>query len=216
MASISILSLKIFNSPVQVSDSQSVLTEDISVAKEITLTHNQSVFTLEFALLNYIKSEKNRYAYRLEGFEDDWNYVANPFATYTNLTSGDYKFVVKGANNDGVWSNRSAELVIHVLPPYWKTWWAYMLYILVLSLIIFIITRYFYANAIFNYKYELHQNKLNFFTNVSHEIRTHLTLIQGPVEELMFGRENNQVSNHMVNQRQFNNEVQLSTGDIIS
>lgn len=180
--------LKLFNTPVLIGGPDELLQRDINLTREITFTHAQNIFTLDFALLNYIKPEKNAYAYRLEGFEKNWNYVKMSSATYTNLPPGTYTFAVKAANNDGIWSKTPSRLTIRILPPVWKTWWAYCLYVIVALGAVLLVTRYFYMTALFKREHELHQVKLNFFTNVSHEIRTHLTLIQGPVEGLMLAR----------------------------
>jgi ligand-binding sensor domain-containing protein/serine phosphatase RsbU (regulator of sigma subunit) len=117
--------LKIFNQPVNVGDYDSLLRQDISLTPAISLSHQQSVFSLDFVALNFTKPEKNQYAYYLDGFEKDWNYVGpKRTATYTNLPPGDYVFRLKASNNDGLWNEQGLALHIHVDPPWWGTWWA--------------------------------------------------------------------------------------------
>lgn len=176
--------LRLFNNTVAINGEDGLLQQNINHTKRITFTHKQNVFTLEFALLNFIKSSKNKYAYKLEGFDKDWNEVSTASATYTNLPSGTYTFLVKGANNDGVWS-APAGIELKILPPFWLTWWAYCLYVLLFAAVLFLIIRFFFLRELLKKEDELHQVKLNFFTNVSHEIRTHLTLIMAPVEKLI-------------------------------
>lgn len=177
--------LRLFNKPVNISDSTGLLTQNIGLTKELTFSYHQNIFTIDFAVLNYIKSEKNRYAYQLKGFEKEWNYVTNPSATFTNLPSGRYVLLIKGANNDGVWTSEPVEMIINVNPPYWKTWWAYLIYILCISGLIFLVLRFLWMRALLKKEHEIYQMKLDFFTNVSHEIRTPLTLIVGPLEHLV-------------------------------
>ncbi|HEY8955004.1 hybrid sensor histidine kinase/response regulator transcription factor [Chitinophaga sp.] len=176
--------LRLFNNLVGIGQQNGLLEQDISYTKALRFHHNQEVFTLEFALLNYVKSSKNRYAYRLEGADRDWIETDNPAVTYTNLSSGHYTFWVKGANNDGIWSE-PAKMEITILPPFWQTWWAYAIYLLCLILLFFFVTRFFFLWALLRKEEELHQVKLNFFTHVSHEIRTHLTFLLVPVEKMM-------------------------------
>ncbi|HJT73798.1 MAG TPA: ATP-binding protein, partial [Chitinophaga sp.] len=176
--------LRLFNKPVGIGQDDDLLKQDISYTKALRFRHDQEVFTLEFALLNYVKSNKNRYAYRLEDADRDWIETDNPAVTYTNLSSGHYTFWVKGANNDGIWSE-PARMDITILPPFWQTWWAYSIYVLCFILLFFFVTRFFFLWALLRKEEELHQVKLNFFTHVSHEIRTHLTLLLVPVERMM-------------------------------
>jgi signal transduction histidine kinase/ligand-binding sensor domain-containing protein/AraC-like DNA-binding protein len=177
--------LKLFNKPVSVGDETGLLTTKLAETKELIFHHGQSIFTIEFAVLNFIHPEKNQYAYRLEGLEKEWNYVRNPVATYTNLPAGTYNLLIRGANNDGIWSVVDTKLKITVLPPWWNTWYAWAAYILLVAGAIFYVGRFLWLRNVFQKEKELQEVKLNFFTNISHEIRTRLMLISGPVERLL-------------------------------
>jgi signal transduction histidine kinase/AraC-like DNA-binding protein/ActR/RegA family two-component response regulator len=179
-----IFSLKIFNKQIKANQPDKILTKDISLTTKLNLSYNQNAFTLDFASLNYIKSAKNKYTYQLKNFTKELTYTSIPSATYINVPPGTYTFVARGSNNDGIWS-KPISLSITILPPWWKTWWAYLAYLLIVSGILFFIGRYFFLQSIFKRDQESTRLKLNFFTNISHEIRTHLSLIHGPVERLM-------------------------------
>ncbi|MES2733191.1 MAG: two-component regulator propeller domain-containing protein, partial [Bacteroidota bacterium] len=119
-----ITNFQIFNKDVGIGDAGSPLQKAITETKEITLSYEQSVFSFEFAALNFTSSEKNVYAYMLKGFDKDWNYVGNKrTATYTNLDPGEYVFHVKASNNDGIWNDKGTLVKIIITPPFWKTWW---------------------------------------------------------------------------------------------
>ena len=115
---------QLFNKPVEVGAENSPLEEAIHIAEALTLRHDQSVFSLSFAALNFHIPEMNQYAYKLVGFDKDWNEVGTlRSATYTNLDPGSYTFWVKASNNDGVWNEEGASLKIVVLPPWYETYW---------------------------------------------------------------------------------------------
>ncbi len=189
--------LHINNCLIQAGDEGDILKENISTQKKIVLKYNQTNITIEYCALNYIFNNKNQYAYKLEGFDHDWNEVGNRrTAYYTNIPSGTYKFVVKGSNNDGIWNEEGTTLEIVVLPPLWKTWWAYLFYAVVAIALIAFIIRYFtekkrlqnnirlkQMEAEVHEEYYQERNRL--FTNFSHELRTPLTLIMAPLEEFV-------------------------------
>ena len=116
---------ELFNKPVKIGGKDSPLRQAINVASSMTLRYDQSVFRFQFAALDFTGPHKNRYAYKLEGFDRDWQYTdaTRRFATYTNLDSGDYTFRVKGSNNDGVWNEQGVSLHLTILPTWWKTNW---------------------------------------------------------------------------------------------
>ena len=115
----------LFNKPVKIGGQDSPLRQAINVASSIALRYGQSVFRFQFAALDFTAPRKNRYAYKLEGFDREWQYTdaTRRFATYTHLDPGDYTFYVKASNNDGVWNERGVALHIRILPPWWNTWW---------------------------------------------------------------------------------------------
>jgi signal transduction histidine kinase/ligand-binding sensor domain-containing protein/DNA-binding response OmpR family regulator len=163
----------------------------------ITLTHRENIIAIEFAALDFRAPDKNEYMYMLEGFNKDWVYAGNNrLVSFTNLNPGNYSLKVKATNSDKIWSEVPYALNIKVLPPPWKTWWAYSIYI---ALFIFLLwlTRYFGLKqaALRNQlaltrlarqqENELADFKERLFTNISHEFRTPLTLILGPVDDML-------------------------------
>lgn len=175
--------LKLFNQYVGAEDGQ--LAEEINAGQKLTFNHDQNNFTLEFALLNFVKPDKNKYTYILEGFDRGWNNMATPSASYTNLPAGNYRFVVKGTNNDGIPGAKVASIKIRVQPAFWASWWAYLFYVVLFSAMLFLLVRYLFVRALLTRTEDVQRVKLRFFTHVSHEIRTPLTLILGPLENLL-------------------------------
>lgn len=205
-------SFLIRNKVMDVFSENSPLKVSINETKEITLTHDQAFITFRFAALNFVNPTKNKYAYKLEGFkpDEDWHYVGGQReANYTNLDAGEYVFMVKAANNDGLWNDTPKTISITILPPWWKTWWAYALYILIIGSLLMLYYRYSlrtaklknaldYEHLIRQKDSELHQRKLNFFTNISHEIKTPLTLILAPLEKLLGMNQDNKRVQHQL------------------
>jgi len=147
--------LEVLNKSVKIRENNSPLNENILLTKEIKLKHSQSVFTISYAALDYTISENNKYAYKLEGFDKEWNYVGSERkATYTNLDPGTYIFRLKASNENNIWNNDGINLTIHVSPPYWMTWWFRGLILLTVLGIIYLFFR-FKINTVNKQKIEL-------------------------------------------------------------
>ena len=173
---------------------ESPLEESILVTEQVTLTHKYRTFAVEFAALHFAAAEKNRYAYQLEGYDEDWIFTdaRRRRARYTNLDAGDYTFRVKASNKDGVWSPGSRDLSIRILPPPWKTWWAYLIYgVVVIGSVLGYIGRQ-KAKLVRERKLneqlrQVDRLKDELLSNTSHELRTPLQGITGLAESLLDG-----------------------------
>jgi len=192
---------QLFNKSVSVGEEKNghvILPQSISQTKEITLRYNENNFSIEFVGLSYDNVEKNLYAYKLEGFNHEWLTSAAGIrrATYTNLDPGQYVFKVKAANDDGYWNNKGITLKITILPPFWQTPLAYIIYIcLAVAILLFarqmVIRRARMRFALEQERreaqrmHELDMMKIKFFTNVSHEFKTPLSLILSPIDKIV-------------------------------
>ncbi|HXB94903.1 MAG TPA: two-component regulator propeller domain-containing protein [Puia sp.] len=193
--------LEVFDKSIRVGDQMAghtILQKALTETGEITLTHHDNVFSIEFASLGYIPNATNRYAYKLEGFSRNWLITDGKIrkATYTNLDAGDYTFRVKASDEDGEWYDKEATLRITVLPPWWRTPLAYTVYVLLLAGALLlarwmVLQRAKSRFALENERretrrmHEMDLMKIRFFTNMSHELRTPLSLILAPVDKLI-------------------------------
>lgn len=189
-----ITSLELFNRPVEVGSR--LLPSAPAFVPEVNLSWRDEMFSISFASLSYCSPEKNQYAYMLEGFDKQWNYVGTQHrATYTNIPAGRYVFRVKATNNDGVWSSTEARMEIVVHPPFWWSLPAKILYLFIVCALIYYYVYYRLRRAEGRHRRELQQLKddkekevrdarLGFFTMIAHEIRTPVSLIIGPLENI--------------------------------
>lgn len=194
-SNIQFIGIKILNEDI-VAGSSNVIDKSIEFRPEINLNYKHSVFTIEFQSVHYPISSDTYYEYILDGYDQSWNQSEKQnSATYRNLPAGDYVFKVRTYRNQGLADSNEATLTIHVLPPYWKTKWAYLFYIVSIVLIVIIGFRFrlkqykiknrlVYEQKLRNKEKKLHNERLEFFTNISHELRTPLTLISAALEDL--------------------------------
>ncbi|MGY3051987.1 ligand-binding sensor domain-containing protein/signal transduction histidine kinase/DNA-binding response OmpR family regulator [Pedobacter sp. UYEF25] len=187
---------QIDNKEVKISSS-GPLKKSILSTDNISLTHKQSSFNINFSALSYAAPEMTQYAYRMLGINKEWTYLqTNRTVYFTELAPGSYVFEVKVANQSHHTTPQIRQLHITVLPPWWATWWAYLAYLVFIGSAFYFITRFFFkrekekhltkANHLENRKErEIYEAKISFFTHVAHEIKTPLTLIKGPMEKII-------------------------------
>ena len=163
----------------------SILKNSITFTNEITLPNDKSSFSIDFTALSFTSPEMTIFSYFMEGLDKEWTEIRpNRIVYFTNLSSGKYVFKLRAFVN-GSWTKKGKQLIINILPPWWATWWAYLFYtIVVFSLIYYLFTSY-HTIVEDKKEKEIYEAKIDFFTNLAHEIRTPLTLIKGPLENLL-------------------------------
>jgi signal transduction histidine kinase/ligand-binding sensor domain-containing protein/DNA-binding response OmpR family regulator len=198
---VKITDFQVFNQSVKINqkvNGRVLLSENILDTKSITINDQHRVIGFGYTALATSQTEKVKFACRMEGIDPDWviqNYNQR-YISYNNLDPGDYKFTVKACNADGVWNEKGTSILIKVLPPFWKTWWAYGFYFIFIAALLYLAREYSLSRERLETKAllervhrekdaEINNLKIKFFINISHEIRTPLSLIVAPLEKLL-------------------------------
>jgi len=204
-----ITGMKVNNIPLEKNDSY-VSKRTLEDIQELTIPYDRAALSIDFVALEYSSPDKINYAYYLDGWDKVWNYTAGSrTASYTRLAEGTYIFRIRATDEDGKWSDRAQAITIIVLPPWYRTWWAYLLYGLCVATGIYLYIRYTSRQERLKYEVklahlenekekELNEKKLSFFTDISHEFRTPLTLIINPIKELIHSKGSKTDTNDLI------------------
>ncbi len=200
MPALQVTGITISNQPVQ-ANTAFISKASSSIIQQIRLPFGKAAVSVEFAALEYSSPDKISYAYYLDGWDKGWNYVGHSrTATYTRLDEGHYKLRIKSSNTEGEWNKDETILNIIILPPWYRTWWAFACYLLIAVIATYLYVSYKSKQRRLEYEVkvahiaaekekDLNEKKLTFFTNISHEFRTPLTLIINPVKDLLYRKD---------------------------
>lgn len=195
--------LMVFNKLVLPNDNTGILNKNINVTKSLKLKAKYNQFGFEFTCPNYLAGNKITYAYKLEGYDQEWYITNNSFVSYSNLNPGKYIFSVKASNNNGKWSEYITQLEVIILPNWWETWWFLTIIFITIVYIARKVSLFYIGRRLLIKKLELEKKqsaferaekdkekeladmRIRFFINVSHEFRTPLTLILSPLQEVL-------------------------------
>lgn len=180
-----LVQLTLFNREVSPNDASGLLTKTLSQTSKLTFRAGQNFFGLRFTVPNFLSACKNTFLYKLEGFDKDWYRTTTPEVSYSNLSPGNYTFKLNVANNDGKWSPHITTLRIEILPPWYQSWWAKILLFLFLGFIGYAVFHFYRTRLTLRKNEEINQMKVRFFVNITNELRTPLTLIISPLQEIL-------------------------------